>query len=293
MSGERYTKSAKLGSGTYGNVYRAVDNLTKKEVAMKIMTFDPDEGMSVSALREMSIMKSVNHPNIITLYDVIVDKESVIMIMELMGMDLGRYIRQYAKADNDLIRSYSFQLINGIFALHTHRIIHRDLKPGNLLIDKHGHLKITDFGLSRYITYPVRPLTPGVVTRGYRSPEILFMGQSYDFAVDIWSAGVIICEMIKWEPIWCGDSDIEQLDKITEVLGTPTKEDLPDFDRLATEISRLPHRDRVSWRDYLGIEDPLLIDLIAKMLVYDPKKRITAAEARHHPYFEPVRELFS
>jgi serine/threonine protein kinase len=207
-----------------------------------------------------------------------------------MDMDLRRFLlSKHAKPfDSNLLCSYVFQLLCGIFVLHTHRIIHRDLKPENLLLNSNGLLKISDFGLSRYVTLPHRQYSPGVVSPWYRAPELLFGQHLYDFAIDIWSAGSIVGEMVKGTALFQGDSDIDQLHRIFAVLGSPSPETFPAYDELiATEI-QIVEQPAVDFGEFLGCREPELVDLISKMLLYDPKERITALNALKHPYFDKV-----
>ena len=290
MSAERYTKVAKLGEGTYGIVYQAIDTTTQQIVAMKVTKFAEDDGIPVSTLREMSILKSLSHPNIISLRDVITEPGQITMVLDCMHTDLRRFIhmKKGKGIDPALLCSYAFQLVCGVFVLHTHRVMHRDLKPDNVLLDKEGLVKISDFGLSRYITLPIGQHSMNVVTLWYRAPELLFGSRYYDLSVDVWSLGLVIAEMVKGEVLFGGDSDIDQLNRIFRVLGTPSVERLPGIQELIDAKVAFEQSDGVPLGEYLGCDDVMLVDLIARMLTYDPKKRITAHEALQHPYFEKV-----
>lgn len=290
MSSERYSKISKLGEGTYGVVYQAVDTTTQEIVAMKVTKFPTDDGIPVSTLREMSILKCVSHPNIISIRDVITEPGQITMVLECMYTDLRRYIHMTKGKGIDpaLLCSYAFQLVCGVFVLHTHRVMHRDLKPDNVLLNKEGLLKISDFGLSRYITLPIRQHSMNVVTLWYRAPELLFGPRYYDLSVDIWSLGLVIGEMVKGEVLFSGDSDIDQLNRIFRVLGTPNEDRMPGIEELTKADVSFAKSDGIPLAEYLGCDDLLLVDLIEKMLTYDPKKRITAQQALHHPYFDKV-----
>jgi serine/threonine protein kinase len=287
---DRYTRLDKLGEGTYGIVYKARDNKTGDLVALKMMKIPGDDGIPATTLREMSIPKSISHPNILKLLDVISEPGSLTMVSECMDIDLRRYLlfRRSKPFDPDLLCSYVFQLLCGIFVLHTHRIIHRDLKPANLLLNSAGLLKISDFGLSRYVTLPHRQYSPNVVSLWYRAPELLFGQHVYDFAIDIWSAGSIVAEMVKGAALFTGDSEIEQLDRIFSVLGSPTAESLPNFDEYVAAGFALPDRAAVDLAAFLNCADPQLVDLISKMLLFNPKERLSALNALKHPYFDKV-----
>ena len=187
-----------------------------------------------------------------------------------------------------LIKSYLYQLINGIAYCHSLRVLHRDLKPQNLLIDRTGKLKLADFGLARAFGIPVRHYTHEVVTLWYRAPEILLGARKYSTPVDIWSIGCIFAEMVMRAPLFPGDSEIDQLHKIFHALGTPNNtmwdgvEELPDYSTRFPSWRKKHIGETVSNLDQQGL------DLLAQMLVYDPVRRISASRALSHPYFDDL-----
>lgn len=192
-----------------------------------------------------------------------------------------------------LVKSYLYQLINGIAFCHSHRVLHRDLKPQNLLIDTTGKLKLADFGLARAFGIPVRHYTHEVVTLWYRAPEILLGARKYSTPVDIWSIGCIFAELVMKVPLFAGDSEIDQLHKIFNTLGTPNEEmwegvtDLPEYSRT------FPNWLKRHIGETVKNLDPQGLDLLSQMLIYNPAKRITADKARNHPYFNDLnRETF-
>ncbi|OHT00525.1 Cell division control protein 2 like protein [Tritrichomonas foetus] len=286
----RYSKESKLGEGTYGVVYKAIDTQTGERVAQKIMKFDQEEdGIPSTTLREMSILRSINHSNVVSLKDVIIQPGSLMLITEYLDYDLRRLLNKLkGPLDLPLIRSYAFQLLCGIFVLHTHRIIHRDIKPENLLLDRNGLLKICDFGLSRYFTLPLRQYSPDVVSEWYRAPELLFGNRFYELSIDIWSAGCIIAEMVIGLPLFRGDSDLDQLHKIFQSLGSPTEETMPNFADLQKEVPGLAQYPPIDYSTLLKTDDDDLIDLVSRMLQYDPMKRLNAQDALKHPFFEKI-----
>lgn len=290
---EKYTKLDKLGSGTYGSVYKAIDNTTGELVALKVMNIsEPENGIPATALREMSVLKSLRHPNLLSMKEVIRKANAITIVMDYLDSDLFKLIyrlKSKAKLRSELVKSYCFQLLSGIVVLHAHRVIHRDLKPSNILLAQNGILKIGDFGLSRYYSLPMRPYSPRVVTIWYKAPELCFSSDgAYSTAIDIWSAGCIMAEMKLCRPLFKGDSDIDQLHKIFAVLGPPTRESLPDYDSLVAFCGE-PHAEQtVPLEKALGADDSAFVDLIEKMLQYDPAKRITAEQALAHPYFDEI-----
>jgi serine/threonine protein kinase len=291
--GARFRKLEKLGQGTYGVVFKSVNDETGEIVAEKVMKLDEEsEGICSTTLRELSILRALDHCNIVRMRDATVSAESLVLIFEFMELDLRRLFRR-AKGPlkHELCRSYAYQLLCGIYYLHIHRVLHRDIKPDNLLIDAAGHLKICDFGLARMFTIPVREFTNGVVTVWYRSPELFLHNEFYELAIDVWSAGCVIAEMYRGMPLFPGDSDIAMAHVVFETLGTPPDEVLELFDDVRNkkiEISNYPGKPM---NEVLRTEDMYLIDLMQRMLTIDPRKRITAREALHHPYFHGVPQV--
>jgi len=184
-----------------------------------------------------------------------------------------------------LVQSYCQQLLQGLTFCHQRRIVHRDLKPQNLLIDKKGTLKIADFGLARAFCVPVRQYTHEVVTLWYRAPEILLGSATYSIPVDMWSAGCIFAELLTKKPIFPGDSEIDQLFKIFRQLGTPTEDiwhgctSLPDFK------PSFPKWKKQELSKIFENTHPAAIEVLEKMLMYEPAQRISSREALKHPYF--------
>lgn len=292
MSISLYEKQEKLGEGSYGVVYRATDTRDKSTVALKILKIDNlEDGVPSTLLREISILKTLNHINIIGLKDVCTSSLPIFLAFEYMDSDLRtllNHIRRPLK--ESIIKSYAFQLIAGINFIHSHRIIHRDIKPDNLLLSKSGLLKICDFGMSRYFTVPMRPYTKGVVTLWYKAPELL-VSTPYDLSIDMWSVGCIIYEMATGSPLFPGDGHIDQLMKIISILGTPTEDVYPGFyNKVKNELGfDMPNVERVGLAREFGDKcDYAMIDLIEKVLVYDPAKRLSAKDALNHPYFNDI-----
>lgn len=291
----RYQRLSKLGEGSYGIVYKAKDTFTGEIVAMKCMKLRQEvDGIKPTTLREISVLRSVSHPNLLCLKDVIATETSLTIITDYLDFDLREmFLRTHsAPLKEPLARSYAFQMLCGIFSLHTCRIVHRDLKPENILLDCEGNLKIGDFGLSRYFTLPMRPYTPEVVSLWYRPPELFFGKRYYDLSIDMWSIGCMIAEMYTGVPLFHGDSEVDQLHKIFSILGTPTPEDLPNYNDLVEDMKGMI-RDfpRKSWSEVLRTDNLELIDLMNKIMQYNPAKRITPQDALRHPYFATIAHL--
>jgi len=187
----------KIGEGTYGVVYKAKDRVTGEIIALKKIRLEAeDEGIPSTAIREISLLKELQHPNIVRLYDVVHTERKLTLVFEFLDQDLKKYLDV---CDSGLglpiLKSFLYQLLTGVAYCHHHRVLHRDLKPPNLLINREGQLKLADFGLARAFGIPVRSYTHEVVTLWYRAPDVLLGSRKYSTPVDIWSVGCIFAEM--------------------------------------------------------------------------------------------------
>ncbi|XP_067891848.1 cyclin-dependent kinase 2-like isoform X2 [Heterodontus francisci] len=195
---DNFQKVEKIGEGTYGVVYKAMNKVTGEMVALKKIRLDAEmEGVPSTAIREISLLKELNHPNIVKLLDVIHSEKKLYLVFEFLNQDLKKYMDSAPPTGLplQLVKSYLFQLLQGVAFCHSHRVLHRDLKPQNLLINDAGAIKLADFGLARAFGVPVRTYTHEVVTLWYRAPEILMGCKFYSTAVDVWSIGCIFAEM--------------------------------------------------------------------------------------------------
>ncbi|EQB61537.1 cell division protein kinase [Vairimorpha apis BRL 01] len=218
----RYIQSRKIGSGTYGDVFEALDIDTNTKVALKKIKLNETEGMPGTALREISILKKLKHKNIICLYRVIHTESLLTLVFELMDFDL----KQYLNVSNINTISLVNQLVSGVRFLHFNKIIHRDLKPQNILVNNEGILKIADFGLSRSVELKVPPYSSEVVTLWYRSPELLYGSTDYSYYVDIWSLGCIIYEIFSLQPLFQADNKINMIELINNMINSKFKKNL-------------------------------------------------------------------
>lgn len=295
---QKYTKMEKLGEGTYGTVYRAKNNATGQVVALKkVKLHDEDEGIPSTTIREVSLLQTLDHPSIIKLIEVLLTEKGkkLFLVFEYADMDLHQYMRKFkvlhpkdTRFVPELIQSYTRQLLEGIEFCHRHSILHRDLKPQNLLITLDGQLKIADFGLARQYSVPLPTYTHEVVTLWYRAPEVLLGQKQYSLAVDIWSIACIFAEIVIFAPLFPGDCEIDQIFNIFRVLGTPDERmwkgvtSLPDYKSTYPKWKRKSLTEASPKIEYLN---PQGIDLLSKMMVYDPAERISASKALQHPYF--------
>ncbi|XP_076349573.1 cyclin-dependent kinase 1-like isoform X2 [Tachypleus tridentatus] len=291
---EDYTKIEKIGEGTYGVVYKGKNKKTGQLVALKKIRLESeDEGVPSTAIREISLLKELQHPNIVCLQDVLMQESRLYLVFEFLSMDLKKYLDSIPSGQNMdkmLVKSYLYQILQAILFCHQRRVLHRDLKPQNLLIDQNGMIKIADFGLARAFGIPVRVYTHEVVTLWYRAPEVLLGSPRYSTPVDIWSIGCMFAEMMNKRPLFHGDSEIDQLFRIFRTMGTATEEVWPGVTDLPDYKPTFP-----SWKENIlhsicSQMDDNGIDILQKMLMYDPSKRITAKVALHHPYFDDLEK---
>ncbi|KAJ2479277.1 MAPK protein hog1 [Coemansia sp. RSA 2131] len=286
----RYTDLQPVGMGAFGLVCSAGDQLTRQSVAVKkIMRPFSSSVLAKRTYRELKLLKHLRHENIISMSDIFISPlEDIYFVTELLGTDLHR-LRQSRPLEKQFIQYFLYQILRGLKYVHSAGVIHRDLKPSNIVINENCDLKICDFGLAR-VQDP--QMTGYVSTRYYRAPEIMLTWQKYDVAVDIWSTGCIFAEMFEGTPLFPGKDHVDQFSIITELLGTPPDDVIQTIgsENTLRFVQMLPRREPVPFSTRFPNIDPLAIDLLEKMLVFDPRKRITAAEALAHPYLETYHD---
>lgn len=298
---ERYQKLEKIGEGTYGIVYKAKDHKSGEIIALKKIRLEAeDEGIPSTAIREISLLKELQHCNIVRLYDVVHTEKKLTLVFEYLDQDLKKYLDQCEGGiEPAVMQSFMFQLIRGVGFCHHHRVLHRDLKPQNLLINREGELKLADFGLARAFGIPVRSYTHEVVTLWYRAPDVLLGSRKYSTPVDVWSIGCILAEMSNGRPLFPGTSEANQLDRIFRKLGTPTTEMYPGIVELPDYRHDFPKYKppQGGLRSLVPRLSPAGIDLMQRMLMYDPAHRVTCKSALKHPYFnglpDSIRQMGS
>jgi cell division cycle 2-like len=292
-----YKRLNEIDEGTYGVVHRAQDIETGEVVALKkIKMAKSSSGFPITSLREINILMGIDHPNIVGLKEIVVgeDNHSIYMVMEYLDHDVKMLMAQMKQPFRQSeVKTLMRQLLSAVNAMHKGWILHRDLKTSNLLYSNGGVLKVCDFGLARKYSNPVGKYTPLVVTLWYRAPEILLGGKTYTEALDMWSVGCIFAEFLTRKPLMPGKGEIDQLEKIFNLLGTPSSTEWPGF-------ADLPHAKNFQWKKrknrlrekfpkqsfgggfYL---DDVGFDLLSRLLTFDPSKRISAEEALAHKWF--------
>eukprot|EP00475_Leptophrys_vorax_P010887 TRINITY_DN17447_c0_g3_i1.p1 TRINITY_DN17447_c0_g3~~TRINITY_DN17447_c0_g3_i1.p1 ORF type:complete len:362 (+),score=110.70 TRINITY_DN17447_c0_g3_i1:99-1088(+) len=288
---EKYHKIDKVGEGTYGEVYKAKDRETGEIVALKKIRLEAeDEGIPSTAIREISLLRELDHKNVVRLKDVVHQDHKLCLVFEFLDQDLKRYIdKNKERITLEQVKLFMYQLISGIAYCHSHRVLHRDLKPQNLLIGENNCLKLADFGLARAYSLPIGVITHEVVTLWYRAPEILLGSRSYSTPVDMWSAGCIFAELVNKTPLFPGDSEIDQIFRIFRVLGTPDEDVWRGISSLRDYKTDFPRWSSRPLSSIVPTLDPAGLDLLSRMLRFDPSKRISAREALLHEYFADFR----
>ncbi|KAJ7733251.1 kinase-like protein [Mycena maculata] len=297
---KRWKLIREMGSGAYGVVISAGDEITGETVAIKLVSrvFDKIQ-LAKRALREITLLRHfTGHANITGLIDakmISPDSNEIYIFMEPMEADLHQIIKSGQTLTGEHVQYFVYQILRGMKFVHSASVIHRDLKPGNLLVNADCELKICDFGLSRGFENASH-LTEYVATRWYRAPEIMLGFREYDTAIDVWSIGCILAELLSSQPLFKGKDYVDQLKKILDVLGSPEETVLQKIasEKARTYVRSLPISKKRPFAKILPAADLQAIELLTHMLTFDPDQRFTVAEALEHPwlsgYHEPEEE---
>lgn len=280
-----------VGSGTYGKVFKAIHVYTRNMVALKKIRMEGEkDGFPVTAVREIKLLQSLRHENVVSLQEVMVEANDCFMVFEYLSHDLtGLLNHPTFKLEHAHKKHLAKQLFDGLNYLHRRGVLHRDIKAANILVSNMGQLKLADFGLARFFSKRGKPdYTNRVITIWYRSPELLLGETQYGPAVDIWSAACVMVEIFTRHAIFPGDGgEINQLEKIYNVLGTPTRSEWPQLVEMAWfELLRPAERKTNTFAEkYQERLTPAAFELLQAMFLYDPVKRPTAGDVLEHPYF--------
>eukprot|EP01097_Dermamoeba_algensis_P010268 TRINITY_DN750_c4_g2_i1.p1 TRINITY_DN750_c4_g2~~TRINITY_DN750_c4_g2_i1.p1 ORF type:complete len:451 (+),score=122.30 TRINITY_DN750_c4_g2_i1:118-1470(+) len=289
----KYEINQKLGKGAYGIVWKAVEKKINSTIALKKI-FDAFQNATDAqrTFREIMFLQELSdHENIIKLLNVIKadNDKDIYLVFEYMETDLHAVIR--AGILQEIHKIYVvYQLLKALKYMHSANVLHRDIKPSNLLLNSECLVKVADFGLARSVAHlesetPANPvLTDYVATRWYRAPEILLGSTKYTKGVDMWSVGCILGELLGGKPMFPGTSTMNQLDRIIEVTGRPSSEDIEAINSpfAATMLESLPPSNPRSLSEMYPNASPEALDLLSKLLAFNPNKRITAEEALEH-----------
>ena len=322
---EKYEFIKQIGLGSFSAVCSCYDRKDNRNVAIKKVTnaFDDLEDAR-HILREIKLLSFFDHDNIVTLLDVAkpdnkLNYNDVYVITDLMETDLHRVIYSRQELTDEHIQYFIYQILRGTLYFHSANVIHRDLKPANILANKNCDLKICDFGLdhgkikdddktvlnlienpslpieySNNIIYDdsKRELNDRNISRWYRAPEAILSPDDYKKPVDIWSIGCILAELLGRQPLFPADNNLDELQKIISVLGSPSESDLEYINdtKIKTFVNRLAKRTKQSFNLMFSNANPVALDLLGKMLTFSPKKRYTVEQCISHPYFEGLHD---
>ncbi|KAL6556415.1 Mitogen-activated protein kinase mmk2 [Orobanche gracilis] len=280
------------------DLFAAINQETNEEIAIK--KIGNAFGNRIDAkrtLREIKLLRYLDHENVIAIKDIIRPPKmkafnDVYIVYELMDTDLHEIIHSDQALTDDHCQYFVYQLLRGLKYIHSANVLHRDLKPSNLFLNANCDLKIGDFGLARK-TCETDFMTEYVVTRWYRAPELLLNCSDYTAAIDVWSAGCILVEIMTREPIFPGRDYVHQLRLITELLGTPDETSLKFLrsDNSRKYLKQLPFFPKQSLAARFPNMSPSALDLLKKMLVFDPNQRISVDDALCHPYLSTLHDL--
>ncbi|XP_035388002.1 cyclin-dependent kinase 10 isoform X1 [Electrophorus electricus] len=316
---KEFEKLNRIGEGTYGIVYRARDTITHEIVALKKVRMDKEkDGIPISSLREITLLLRLRHPNIVELKEVVVGShlESLFLVMSYCEQDLASLLENMQSPFSEAqvrfvcvcvllqvkcvcvcvllqVKCIVLQLLRGLAYLHHNFILHRDLKVSNLLMTDKGCVKIADFGLARVYGVPQQPMTPKVVTLWYRAPELLLGTKTQTTALDMWAVGCVLAELLAHKPLLPGSSEVQQLDLIVQLLGTPNDNIWPGFSRLPLSgqysLRKQPYnnlKNKFTWLSEAGLR------LLNLLFMYNPQRsvcvcgRASAVDCLESSYFK-------
>jgi glycogen synthase kinase 3 beta len=294
-NGVTYQVDRIVGHGSFGVVFQATTIGTGEVVAIKKVLQDKR-----FKNRELQIMRLLSHPNVVALKNSFYssgdkpDELYLNLVLDYVPETVYRVSRHYTKMKQTLppiyVKLYIYQLCRSLAYIHSQGICHRDIKPQNLLLDpQSGILKLCDFGSAKVLVKN-EPNVSYICSRYYRAPELIFGSTTYTTAIDIWSMGCVLAELLLGQPLFPGESGVDQLVEIIKVLGTPTREQIQAMNEHYTEF-KFPQIKAHPWnRVFRSRTPPEAIDLVSRILQYDPTSRVSPLEACSHPFFDELRD---
>jgi len=293
-----YTNYKVIGNGSFGVVYQAKLVPSSDEIAIKKVLQDKR-----FKNRELQIMRLVSHPNVVDLEAFFYingekpaqkDEVYLNLVLEYVPETVYRASRHYAKLKQPMpmlqIKLYMYQLLRSLAYIHSLGICHRDIKPQNLLLNPStGVLKLCDFGSAK-ILVAGEPNVSYICSRYYRAPELIFGATNYTTNIDIWSTGCVMAELMMGQPLFPGESGIDQLVEIIKILGTPSREQIKTMNPNYMEHKFPQIRPHPFAKVFRPRTAPEAIDLVSKLLEYTPSARLSAVEAMVHPFFDELRQ---
>eukprot|EP00736_Rhodelphis_marinus_P000183 Rmarinus@m.30076 len=299
----RYTLLKPIGQGAYGVVCSAQENTTGDKVAIKKVPKAFQHPVdSKRILREIKLLRHFDHENVIALKDILKPQNcetfaDVYLVTELMDTDLHQIITSPQPLTEEHCQYFIYQILRGLKYIHSANVLHRDLKPSNLVLNGNCDLKICDFGLARGFDEPLDDspapvLTEYVATRWYRAPEIMLSRKEYTKSVDVWSVGCIFAELLRRKPLFPGKDYLHQLNLITDVLGTPSEDEMQFIgsETAREHIRSLPYKPKIPFENIFPNASKEAISLLEAMLKFNPHERPTVEEALKHSYLASLHD---
>lgn len=293
-----YEEIEQIGEGAYGQVWMGRDKVSGEVVALKKVRMDQEkEGFPVTAIRELKMLRSLRHENIVQLKEIVTgqnqtttaamrNRHEIYMVFEYVDNDINGFVESPTiKFTEPQVKTYARQLLAGLWYCHEREVLHRDIKGSNLLVDNNGNLKIADFGLARTFNDGLDRYTNRVITLWYRAPELLLGTEQYGPEVDMWSVGCLFYELLCKKTLFSGATEPEQMDLIFRTLGSPTEESWPNWEKLPlAEMVPKGKYPCIIGRKLAHLSKPAF-DLIRKLISLNPAERPTASEALDHEWF--------
>ena len=294
----RYVLEKIIGAGSYGMVIRAKDTVENTLVAIKRVNKEIFEEaiLAKRILREIKLLAHFHDDNIIGLRNILTPKtehfECFFIIMDIMETDLKQVLRSGQKLTDAHIQFFIYQALRALKVIHTAGVIHRDITPANILVNTNCDLKICDFGLAKEETDDGEDMTDYVTMRWYRAPELVMEHKNYTTQIDVWGIGCILGELLGSRPLCQGKDRVNQLDRIIDVIGTPSEDEISAIGSAAAQkyLRKKGQKPCLNWVEKYPHASAESIDLLKRLLMFHPDKRITVDDAMRHPYLAPLHD---